>query len=235
MVGVDVYTPLLIFATLGIFSTMLLPALVIPWKLFSRYFALGVLLAFLAWYATSLDGALIRYLSAIGLFTFIVALPVRALRVSSETLLHPRPLRVAASLVVVSALLISGAETFKVLNEKRHIPSYFSGTRSIYLPRVLLPRCEISIWEYSALGEIPTIVLPEAAPGWQATPIEASTLTPTQHDHWLNGIGCSSVDPVARDAIIEALLTPGSTYLPGPSSGFVHVPSRRLLFRVHAL
>jgi hypothetical protein len=218
----------LAFAVMG---AMLLPALLLPWKAFCAYAALGISTPLILWYSSGVDGITIVLCAALGMLAIAIALPVHSFWGRKTGPLKPKPSVVAMLLLAVPIFVLGGIE-FGKLSWRRHmLPTQFSKAKAIYLPRVLVSHCEMDVWQ------LPGEVVPSslaAHHGWLSTPYSAEPLQSPLEDRWLNGIGCSKADLHLREQIIDAMGDPGAMYLRGSPSGFILVPSRRVLVRSYA-
>lgn len=222
--------PLAFLVPLGIaiLGVMLLPALLLPWKGFVVYACAGIATAVFSWYASNARSADIIVLSVPGALAIAIAIPVHIALRRGTASLRPRPLYVAFTLVAVPSLAIVGIELGKITWERYRLPEGFRDLPALYVPRVVAPRCEISVWRLTHGEQSPARFGPE----WAKTPFIAKSVVPTE-DRWLNGIGCSNVGPTLKDSIVDAMGLPGGMYLPGPTQGFMFLPSINVLVRSH--
>jgi hypothetical protein len=212
----------------AILVAMLLPALVLPWKAFFVYVALGIATAMMLWYGSGFPSVGILVFAAIGLLALAIALPAHVLRKPQGALLQPRPLHAALAFFAVPILTILGIEFGKTSWAGHQLPAGFQHARAIYLPRVVAPSCEMSVWQFTDdEGSRPNPR--EVDPRWRETPFHVKPTGQPTEDRWLNGIGCSNAEPSLKESIVDAMGLPGSMYLPGANRGFVLLPSRKLL------
>ncbi|XVJ69597.1 MAG: hypothetical protein HEQ39_08000 [Rhizobacter sp.] len=143
--GINPFGIFLLFG-IAILCAMLVPAILLPWKGFLLYVALGITTALVLWYESEVASIWILFVS-IGLIALAIALPIHVLRQNLGTFLRPRPLHIAIAVFAFPIFTILAIEFGKMSWHKHQLPVGFESSKAIYLPRTITAACEISVWQ----------------------------------------------------------------------------------------
>ena len=211
---------IIIPAALALIALLMLPALVLPWKMTCGYF--GALAASLvaSWYGSDLPSSTIAALVIAAAVASQLAILVRALRTGAR--LHPSPLLVAITILSGPLAVVVTAEAGKSLWYHYSLPAEYSHAAPVYLPRQLGISCEMTVWRIGAPHS------PAPMRGWITTPYVVSQAP----DRWLHGLSCSQANADSKAAIIDAMNAPGSYYKVDGDHGHIVIPEQSYLVTV---
>ena len=224
MVGGINPLPFLVAAWLVLTTSLLIPALLLPWRIFRIYTLSFIAAIAFAWYFSSIESLIIISIGATQAIAQLLGCWIYARKFRKAT---PRPnlspARFSALLIVLMVATPLSFEAFKRSTYEASISKQLSLGKLVFAPRQLNKECDIVAWELKSQD-----LLRAPAPDWRATPY-VTTGAGNINDSWLDGIGCSDAPTEIKNRILTLLNEEGSFY--SKTAGILVSPKENIVVR----